>query len=415
MKLVHSCDIYKIVRDVLKLLDPKVINHGERTAYILYKMLLCMDRYEMFEIAEFCFIATMHDIGAFKTDYLEDHLRYESRDYMPHSIYGYLFLLYLTPFKDRAKIILYHHTDYDKVPKTNYEFTEIIHALNVAEKMDMYSTILGSKFDYMMFNKQADTKYSSKALNLLYSAQKKYDVFGKISSGEYKAELDDLFTYLLFTNEEKEELLTGIMSCISFRSDYSMVDVVACVQICNQLADKLLLSKDDTEMLYYAAILHDAGMCSVSKEVLEAPRKLTDEEMAGLRNHVNIIETILKGKVGDDILNIITAHHERCDGSGYPKRLKEYQMNRLQLVLQVADVVTALTSPRSYRREKSREEIISILKEEADRGKLSREVVRTFTMFYDQIMSAVKEKSTAQLSMYRKLSENYEITFKSIK
>ena len=34
MKLVHSCDIYKIVRDVLKLLDPKVINHGERTAYI---------------------------------------------------------------------------------------------------------------------------------------------------------------------------------------------------------------------------------------------------------------------------------------------------------------------------------------------------------------------------------------------
>jgi HD-GYP domain-containing protein (c-di-GMP phosphodiesterase class II) len=90
-------------------------------------------------------------------------------------------------------------------------------------------------------------------------------------------------------------------------------------------------------------------------------------------------------------------------------------MSRLQQVLQVADVVTALTSPRSYRKEKSKEEIIAILKDEADRGKLSREVVRAFTTFYDQIMSAVKEKSTEQLSMYRKLSENYEITFKSIK
>ena len=103
MKLVHSCDIYKIVRDVHKLLDPKVINHGERTAYILYKMLQCMDKYEMFEIAEFCFIATVHDIGAYKTDYLEDHLRYESRDYMPHSIYGYLFLLYLTPLRTEPR------------------------------------------------------------------------------------------------------------------------------------------------------------------------------------------------------------------------------------------------------------------------------------------------------------------------
>ena len=167
MKLIHSKDIYYITKEVLKLIDPKVIRHGERTAYILYKMLMCLDKYEMYEVAEFAFIATLHDIGAFKTNYMEDQLRYESRDYMPHSIYGYLFLLYLMPFKDRAKIILYHHTDYDKIPKVEYEFTDIIYYLNVAEKMDMYSNILGSKFDYMMFNKQSGTKYAPKALDLL--------------------------------------------------------------------------------------------------------------------------------------------------------------------------------------------------------------------------------------------------------
>ena len=327
MKLIHSKDIYYITKEVLKLIDPKVIRHGERTAYILYKMLMCLDKYEMYEVAEFAFIATLHDIGAFKTDYMEDQLRYESRDYMPHSIYGYLFLLYLMPFKDRAKIILYHHTDYDKIPKVEYEFTDIIYYLNVAEKMDMYSNILGSKFDYMMFNKQSGTKYAPKALDLLYQAQKRYNVFEKLSSGEYKEELEELYEYLIFTNEEKDNLLMGLMSCVSFRSEYSMVDTVACLNICVQLADKLLLSQEDTELLRCAAVLHDAGMCSVSKDVLEAPRKLTDIEMQGLRNHVPLIETILQGRLDEACLDIITAHHERCDGSGYPNKLNVGQID----------------------------------------------------------------------------------------
>ena len=46
MNLIHSKDIYYITKEVLKLLDPKVIRHGERTAYILYKMLICLDKYE---------------------------------------------------------------------------------------------------------------------------------------------------------------------------------------------------------------------------------------------------------------------------------------------------------------------------------------------------------------------------------
>lgn len=415
MNLIHSKDIYYITKEVLKLLDPKVIRHGERTAYILYKMLICLDKYEMYEIAEFAFIATLHDIGAFKTDYMEDQLRYESRDYMPHSIYGYLFLLYLMPFKDRAKIILYHHTDFDKLPQAEYEFNDIICYLNVAEKMDMYSNILGSKFDYMMFNKQSGTKYSPAALNLLYTAHKRFNIFEKLSNGEYKKELEELYEYLIFTNEEKEDLLNGLMSCVSFRSEYSMVDTVTCVRICEQIADKLLLSKEDTELLHYAAVLHDAGMCSVTKDVLEAPRKLTDEEMTRLKNHVPIIEHILHGRLKDECLEIITSHHERSDGSGYPNKLRGSQMNRLQLILQVADVVTALTSPRSYREPKAKEQVIDILRDEVQKGRLSSEIVRTFTTFYDNIMDGVAKESAQQLSTFKKLVDNYDATYKQIK
>lgn len=416
MKQIHSKDIYYIVRDVMRCLDPKVMNHGVRTSYILYRMLQCSEKeYEMYELAEFALLATLHDIGAFRTDNASDQLTYETRDFMPHSIYGYLFFLYLTPFKDRAKVILYHHTDYNQVPKSGFEYDDIIHCLNIAEKMDLYSNILGSKFDYLMFKKQAGTKYSPKALELLYQAEKKYNIFDKLSTGEYKQELSELFEYLIFTNEEKQDFLVGLMYIVGFRSEYTMLDTVTCVQVAKSLGEKLVITTQEEELLHTAALLHDAGMCAISKDISEAPRKLTDEEMNTLRTHVEVVESILQGRVEDDVLEIITAHHERGDGSGYPKHLKDHQMNRLMRILQVADTITGLTAPRSYRNPKPKDVVISILKEEADKGKLSKEVVRTAVTYYDQIMEVVKEKSDEMLAMYHKLQDNYEITYKKIK
>lgn len=417
MNLVHSKDIYYIFRDVMKCLDPKVMNHGARTSYILYRMIQCMDgkKFEMYEIAEFAFIATLHDLGAYKTDYMKEQLGYETKDVMPHSIYGYLFLLYLTPFKDRAKALLYHHTDYTRVPKTGSSLDDIIHCLNVAEKMDLFSNILGGKFDYMMFQKQAGTKYSPKALDLLYQAEKKYKVFDKLSSGEYKNELTELYEYLIFTDEEKKELLMGLMYIVGLRSEYTMLDSVTAIHIAESLGDRLMLTDDEKDILFYATLLHDAGMCAISTDISEAPRKLTDEEMQTLRTHVEVSESILKGRIDEGVLEVIMAHHERGDGSGYPKHLKSDQMNRLMRILQVADTMTGLTNPRSYRTPKPKDVVISILKEEAEKGKLGKEVVRAAVTNYDEIMDGVKRKSEEMLSMYRKLQDNYETTYRQTK
>lgn len=410
MKLIHSKDIYYIMRDVLKSYDPKVINHGIRTAYVFSRMLMCMDKYEMYEIAEFGYIATFHDIGAYKTDQGKDQLQYETKEYVPHSIYGYLFLLYLTPFKDRAKLLLYHHTDYSKMSKHNPELDDVICSLNLAEKIDLYSNILGSKFDYQMFEKQSGTKFSPRALDYLYQAEKKFNIIEKLSTGEYKQELAALFEYLIFTNEEKHDLLQGLMYCLSFRSEYTMLDVVTCVNVAEQIGEKMSISKNEMELLHYAALLHDAGMCTISKDILEAPRKLTDEEMQTLRGHVGIIESILKGRIDQECLDIITAHHERGDGSGYPKRLREHQLNKLQKILQVADTITGLTNRRSYREPKPKAAVIAILKEEADKGRLGRDVVRTTVSYYDEIMEHVGKQNADMLSMYKKLRATYEET-----
>ena len=137
--------------------------------------------------------------------------------------------------------------------------------------------------------------------------------------------------------------------------------------------------------------------------------------MATLRKHVEIGEEILKGRLDDSVLEIIMAHHERGDGSGYPNKLKDYQMNVLQRILQVADTITGLTSPRSYREPKPKELVLNILREEAEKGRLNKEIVRVAVTYYDSIMEGVKVKSDEMLTMYRKLQSNYEITYKQMK
>ncbi len=408
MNLVHSKDIYNIMRDVLKCLDPRIINHGQRTAYILYSMLRDQNRYEMYELAEFAMTAVFHDIGAFETNMGDETLNYESKDCMPHSIYGYLFMLYLMPFKDKAKILLHHHTDFSIVSKMDYEYRDIVACLNVAEKADIYYNLLGSRFDMYSFKKHEGTRYSPKALELLFHAQKKYDIFGRIGTDEYLKELDELFSYLIFTNEEKRGALDGLMYCVGFRSEYTMLDVVTCENICSQLAIKLDLSMEDEEALHYAAILHDAGVCAVPRDIIEAPRKLTDEEMIVMRKHVEILDNILRGRFDDKVVDIVYTHHERGNGKGYPRGLNDTQMTRVQKVLQVADTITGLTSRRSYREPKEKPQVIEILKSESASGKLSSEIVRKFINSYDDIMETVQRENKRMLSMYEKLKDNYE-------
>ena len=72
MEYIHSKDIFLLIRDTLKLADTQEMEHGSRVAYLLYKMLECRGGYEKFELADFVFLASLHDIGAYKTDKQKD-------------------------------------------------------------------------------------------------------------------------------------------------------------------------------------------------------------------------------------------------------------------------------------------------------------------------------------------------------
>ena len=417
MEYIKSKDIFLLMRDILTLIHPRPMEHGSRVAYMVYLMLREKGGYEEFELADIVMLATMHDIGAYMTEAsrLNDILRYESRDSMAHSIYGYLFFKYLSPVPDLAKVIMYHHTDYELLQKVDYEYKHIAAYINIAEKMDIYSNSMGSQFDVYMFEKMSGTKLSSDGLTLFYQVEARYNIFEKLKSGEYMQELDEIIDYMIFNNEEKRKFIEMLMYCLGFRSRSMVVDNITTVCICEDIAQEMMLSATEREVLYYAALIHDIGMLAIPREIIEAPRKLESGEVALLRTHVQLAEKALKDRMRDEVCVIASAHHERCDGSGYPRNMQDAQMNMPQRILQVADVVTALVNPRSYRANLPKEKVLAIISDEASKHRLKQQIVTIFVKSYDRIMGRVKQEAAEIMKMYETLNMQYELITKKYK
>jgi len=111
-----------------------------------------------------------------------------------------------------------------------------------------------------------------------------------------------------------------------------------------------LKSHESAEALSLAGLVHDIGKIAVPIEILSKPTNITDLEMSIIKTHPQIGYDILKNiDFPWPIAQAVLQHHERMDGSGYPKGLKGKDIMIEARILGVADVVEAICYPRSYR------------------------------------------------------------------
>lgn len=113
---------------------------------------------------------------------------------------------------------------------------------------------------------------------------------------------------------------------------------------------RLGLSELRLEILRLAAIVHDIGKIALPAEILSKPGALSDPEYALIKQHCVIGFNILGNlKTPMSIAEIAYQHHERIDGSGYPRGLRGVEVIPEARILAVADVFDAMTSNRAYR------------------------------------------------------------------
>ena len=136
--------------------------------------------------------------------------------------------------------------------------------------------------------------------------------------------------------------------------------------LCVRLGRAIGAHKADIEELKTAGLLHDIGKVAIDGSILNKPSRLSEDEWRVIKRHPEIGYRILSTVIYmSDIAEYILAHHERWDGSGYPKGLKGNEIMLKSRIISIADAYDAMTSLRSYRSPLSKEEAIYELQKNA--------------------------------------------------
>jgi putative nucleotidyltransferase with HDIG domain len=118
--------------------------------------------------------------------------------------------------------------------------------------------------------------------------------------------------------------------------------------------------------LAIGALLHDMGKLSIPDSILQKPAALTEEEYALIRRHPDSgAALVLQLGFGRQVARLVSDHHERLDGSGYPRGLREPELELETRVLMVCDVFDALLSARVYRDAWTLDDALDLLRRES--------------------------------------------------
>ncbi|RKY95842.1 MAG: hypothetical protein DRQ06_02825 [Candidatus Hydrothermota bacterium] len=147
-----------------------------------------------------------------------------------------------------------------------------------------------------------------------------------------------------------DEVVRTVVRIVETRDPYTAGHQMKVAELAAAIAREMGLDKRRVRTIYVAGMLHDIGKIHIPAEILSKPSALTEAEMNIIKTHPVVGYDILKNIDFDGpVAEIVLQHHERLDGSGYPRGLKGDEILLEARILGVADVVEAMASHRPYR------------------------------------------------------------------
>lgn len=191
-------------------------------------------------------------------------------------------------------------------------------------------------------------------------------------------------SYLALTTT-LEDTVNALAALAEIRDVYTAGHQQRVAQLACVIAERMGLSEEQIRGIRMAGMVHDIGKIHVPAEILANPRELTGLETEMIQTHPqNAYDILRKVDFPWPVADIVLQHHERLDGSGYPKGLTEKEILQQARILAVADVMEAMASDRPYRPAHSLEETLQEITANAG-GAYDPEVV-------DALMALLRER-----------------------
>lgn len=173
-------------------------------------------------------------------------------------------------------------------------------------------------------------------------------------------------------------LLSSIMATMYARSNETEAHAMRIEKNCIKIGEKMQLNQRQLDDLHLYSMLHDIGKVSIDDRILNKQSKLTEREWAVMKTHPEIgCRIALSVPEIASIADYILSHHERWDGTGYPRGLKGEEIPLLSRILAISDAYDAMTEGRIYRKAISSEEAAEEIKNNSG-GQFDPEIVKIF-------------------------------------
>jgi PAS domain S-box-containing protein/putative nucleotidyltransferase with HDIG domain len=192
----------------------------------------------------------------------------------------------------------------------------------------------------------------------------------------------ELFEHLQSSNAELgmayDSTLEGWASALELRDKETEGHTRRVAELATRLAQTMGVSDNDILQIYRGALLHDIGKMGVPDSIVLKPGPLTEEEWVIMRKHPQYAADMLSSIAYLRLaLDIPYCHHEKWDGTGYPRGLRGGQIPMSARIFAVVDVWDALTSDRPYRKAWQKQEAVQYIQEQSGRH-FDPEVVKAF-------------------------------------
>lgn len=212
-------------------------------------------------------------------------------------------------------------------------------------------------------------------------------------TGKFQRLIKDLVKKNNELYEEQQIIVESLSELVESQSHETGNHVKRVAAYTEILCRAMGLSEEETWKISVASMMHDVGKIAVPREILHKPGRLTEDEFAEIKKHVDYGHKLLEHSSGEVMrlaADIAWHHHERFDGKGYQNNLEGEQIGIYARCVAVADVFDALVSKRCYKNswtpEQAREEIISQAGRQFD-----PQITKLFDEHFDEFLKVMEE------------------------